>query len=241
MGVEFDCVQPSRAGAQKTHELRLCDFPLRASSHHTKHPPLLTARPRVTKKPMTTLVAETGAAVEAVEDGFEGAEKVLEIDFVERELQDRGTSEDVPAHDHRAKGADAGMRAVSRREWDAILELAQCQILTHESNNFLDSYVLSESSLFVYSHKIVLKTCGTTTLLRCIPALLAAAAKFGLVVEWISFTRKDFLFPKRQAFPHTSFDEEVKFLLAHFPEGSAYVLGPITGAFVVKRFVRGAR
>ena len=179
---------------------------------------------------MASLSAQGGALLPCEDqDGFEGAEKVLEIDFVEKELQERGSAADVPAHDHRAKGSDAGMRAVSRLEWDSILDLAQCKILTHESNNFLDSYVLSESSLFVYSHKIVLKTCGTTTLLRCIPALLEAAAKAGLVVEWISFTRKDFLFPNRQAFPHTSFDEEVKYLLAHFPEGSAYVLGPITG------------
>lgn len=70
------------------------------------------------------------------------------------------------------KGPIVGLRALVREQWDAVLSDAKCTILCTMSNEHFDSYVLSESSLFVYPHTVVLKTCGTTTLLRCIPRLL---------------------------------------------------------------------
>ena len=78
------------------------------------------------------------------------------------------------------------------------------------SNGSCDSYVLSESSLFVYAHKMVLKTCGTTTLLLALEPLLRATEALGMAVEWLAYTRKDFTFPLVQKFPHRDPLEEVR-------------------------------
>ncbi|CAM9808140.1 unnamed protein product [Sphacelaria rigidula] len=112
---------------------------------------------------------------------------------------------------------------------------AKCTILHQISNDYLDAYVLSESSLFVYPHKVVMKTCGTTTLLRCVATLLQAARKEqGLVLEWMGYSRKNFTFPGDQLFPHSSFNQELQYLRAHTHlsqrlDGAGYVLGPVTG------------
>jgi S-adenosylmethionine decarboxylase len=58
-----------------------------------------------------------------------------------------------------------------------------------------DAYVLSESSLFVWPFKMMLKTCGTTTLLRCLPRLLKYTALLGLELEWVGYSRKNYSFP----------------------------------------------
>ena len=63
----------------------------------------------------------------------------------------------------------------------------KCLVLSTVSNDYIDAYLLSESSkytslyqrgaclmylcagMFVYPRQLVLKTCGTTTLLNAIP------------------------------------------------------------------------
>lgn len=64
--------------------------------------------------------------------------------------------------------------------------------------------------------QVVMKTCGTTTLLRCVATLLQAALQQqGLVLEWMGYSRKNFTFPGDQLFPHSSFDQELGYLRAH--------------------------
>ena len=168
--------------------------------------------PPLSPAPGAPLACPESGATDAADpsDGFEGPEKTLEIDLV------------------RGVGADRGMREIGDARWAELLDKAQCQILSRMSNEHIDSYVLSESSLFVFSHKVVLKTCGTTTLLRCVPMLLAFVRELGLEVEWFNYSRKNFTYPHRQLSPHTGFDTEVSYLARHFAAGDAFVLGPLT-------------
>jgi len=131
-------------------------------------------------------------------------------------------------------GGELGCRAFGREQLDIICQQARCTILSRISNQYLDAYVLSESSLFVYPLKIVIKTCGTTTLLRCIPSILKFATAVGVELEWLGYSRKNYNFPGDQAFPHSSFDQELSFIKSHSSlcerlDGSGYVLGPVTG------------
>lgn len=161
------------------------------------------------------VVIDAALAVEESPHVFEGPEKNLEVHFV--------------------GGPAGGLRELVRSDWDEVLDLAKCQILSHMSNRHLDAYVLSESSLFVYAHKCIIKTCGTTTLLRCLSLLLTKARAVGMEVEWIGYSRKNFTFPEHQMFPHRSFSSEVNYAKACMgPQGlplsgGAHVLGDVTG------------
>eukprot|EP01116_Phalansterium_solitarium_P005953 TRINITY_DN18279_c0_g1_i1.p1 TRINITY_DN18279_c0_g1~~TRINITY_DN18279_c0_g1_i1.p1 ORF type:complete len:400 (+),score=129.61 TRINITY_DN18279_c0_g1_i1:224-1423(+) len=143
--------------------------------------------------------------------GFEGPEKRLQVDFFANPLR------------------PYGLREFKAEQWQELLNLAKCTIISQTSNAFFDSYVLSESSLFVYPNKIMLKTCGTTTLLHCVDKLLEFAAAVDLIVKLIVFSRKNYVFPKEQQHPHDDWSNEVLHLNRLF-DGEAHVIGPVTGA-----------
>lgn len=145
--------------------------------------------------------------------GFEGFEKRLEISFSE------------PSFFIDPQGL--GLRALTRAQLDSILEPAQCTIVSNLSNSEFDSYVLSESSLFVYPFKIVLKTCGTTKLLLSIPPILQLADSLSLTVSSVKYSRGSFIFPNYQPAPHRNFTEEVAVLNEYFghKDAQAYVIG----------------
>lgn len=145
--------------------------------------------------------------------GFEGFEKRLQITFSEAPIF--------------IDPQGLGLRALTRSQLDSILDAACCTIVNHLSNSELDSYVLSESSLFVYPNKIILKTCGTTKLLLAIPPILQLAESLQLTVVSVKYSRGSFIFPNAQPAPHRSFSEEVAALNVFFGDLSpkAYVIG----------------
>lgn len=147
--------------------------------------------------------------------GFEGYEKRLEITFSEASVFTDPNGR--------------GLRALSRAQINSILDLARCTIVSELSNEDFDSYVLSESSLFVYPYKIVIKTCGTTKLLLAIPRILELAVELSLPLAAVKYSRGTFIFPDAQPSPHKNFADEVDFLNRYFGDlksgGNAYVVG----------------
>lgn len=126
-----------------------------------------------------------------------------------------------------------------------MLELVNCKVLSLVESEYVDAYLLSESSMFVFPHKLILKTCGTTTLLSGLPRILEIAAlvagfphalanqRIGTGIAAkpyrVFYSRKNFLFPDRQRGPHRSWRDEVKSLDRLFLGGSAYLIGKMNG------------
>jgi len=137
---------------------------------------------------------------------FEGCEKRLEIVF--------SSSDD-----------ELGLRNITAPEWNTILSHANCTILGDcTKSKTIDSYILSESSLFVSSSRVVVKTCGTTSLLCCVPELVKVAAKRGSKIETVFFSHQNYMFPERQPSPHENLEAETRYLTGYFP-GQLRTLG----------------
>eukprot|EP01147_Barroeca_monosierra_P004930 gene4930-6914_t len=157
-----------------------------------------------------------------MDDFFEGQEKLLEVWF-------RPPNNEIQQGKHPKLSEAKGLRAIPRDNIQLILEKAKCCILDSYHNEYMDSYVLSESSLFITAYRLIIKTCGTTTLLTALPLIIKYAASVGLKdIDDIFFSRRELMSPDHQQYPHRRFSEEVDFLEQYF-EGAAYPLGRLNG------------
>ncbi|BFZ54543.1 spermidine resistance protein [Savitreella phatthalungensis] len=154
--------------------------------------------------------------------GFEGPEKLLEVWFAK-------STDRLPAGSN-----PRGLKCVPRNVWETMLDLVQCKVLSVISSPHVDAYLLSESSMFVFAHKIILKTCGTTTLLAGLQRLFEIAAEHagfpaGAKPWRIFYSRKNYMFPDAQKAPHKTWNDEMTFLDKFFDNGTAYQIGPMNG------------
>ena len=129
---------------------------------------------------------------------FEGSEKKLEIIF----------SPNVEP-----------LRNKTDSFWSGICRKAEANIVSRFSNSFCDSYILSESSLFVWDHRLLMLTCGKTSLVNVILHLLKKIKKSDM--ELLFYQRKNEFFPYSQK---TSFMEDFK-RIGKKVEGKAYCFG----------------
>ncbi|CDO92329.1 unnamed protein product [Kluyveromyces dobzhanskii CBS 2104] len=166
--------------------------------------------------------------VDETTTAFEGPEKLLEIWFYPQKTE-------VP-HSERS------LRSIGHEKWKELLNLVKCEILSTFSTNDIDCFLLSESSMFVFDHKLMLKTCGTTTTLLCLPKLFELIKK---ELEWdfhchdeisgeiknhpykVFYSRRAFMFPENQSSIHRNWDAEVDYLNQFFVKGKSYVIGRV--------------
>lgn len=195
--------------------------------HYTYSPSSISGTPHLTiNRDITALDLDSSNA-------FEGPEKLLEVWFSLSEKTLGGTASPL------------GLKAVSQDTWKEMLDLVNCKVLSVVESRNVDAYLLSESSMFVFPHKLVLKTCGTTTLLCGLPRMLEIAAleagfphvKANLpsgvpaaaTPYRVFYSRKNFLYPDQQRGPHRSWRDEVRYLDKMFMGGSAYMIGKMNG------------
>ncbi|KAL0580349.1 spermidine resistance protein [Marasmius crinis-equi] len=154
---------------------------------------------------------------------FEGPEKLLEIWFAP-------SPDAVPDASNPVDGR-TGLRKIPSSVWDEMLNIVRCQVLSTITGDEIDAYLLSESSLFVSPHRLILKTCGTTLNLLGLPRILEIAATQANMpsVYRCFYSRKSFMFPERQLGPHRDWAQEVEFLDRIFKNGSAYTIGKVNG------------
>ncbi|KAL8677023.1 MAG: hypothetical protein Q9186_006512 [Xanthomendoza sp. 1 TL-2023] len=182
--------------------------------------------------PLLTINHEATVDLDST-NSFEGPEKLLEVWF------------SASAHSLPEASTPGGLKTVPSEIWKEMLDLVNCKVLSIVESEDVDAYLLSESSMFVFPHKLILKTCGTTTLLSGLPKILeiaALVAKFphslanatcgtatAAIPYRVFYSRKNFLFPDRQRGPHRSWRNEVNSLDRLFLGGSAYMIGKMNG------------
>ncbi len=121
-----------------------------------------------------------------------------------------------------------GLRSDADGRWESVVKASRAEIISKVSTDFMDAYLLSESSLFVWENRILLITCGKTAPVNALPLLLAIAGKD--TVAFLCYEQRNFVFSG----VHSEFERDVAEISRWFP-GKCFQLGT-AGHDYVNRF-----
>ena len=129
---------------------------------------------------------------------FEGTEKKLEIMFASQ----------YPS-----------LRGKGHAFWKRMCKRSKINIVSALSHSHCDCYLLSESSLFVWDHRLLMLTCGSSSLMESLLVLLKEVKQEN--IDILFYQRKNEYFPRRQK---SSFVDDVSRLRKKM-SGKAYCFG----------------
>jgi S-adenosylmethionine decarboxylase len=121
---------------------------------------------------------------------FEGPEKKLEMCF---------------------SFPQTGMRGNADGRWNRVVRACGAEIIKVSQTPCVDSYLLSESSLFVWDDRLLLITCGQTNPIFALPEILSFVEPDQIAS--VFYERKKANFPQYQK---TDFDQDRVFLNRYF-------------------------
>ena len=105
--------------------------------------------------------------------------------------------------------------------WNKVVQSCGAHIISQQKHKDLHAFLLSESSLFVWDHRIVMITCGKTVLpLACLQILKTIPPN---QIDFLFYQRKNEFFPHNQK---STFLKDIKSIKDKLP-GQAYQLGLI--------------
>ncbi len=131
---------------------------------------------------------------------FEGSEKKIEIIFSPK---------------------SSSLRSFPEKFWQNIIKACGASIISSSKLSFIDSYILSESSLFLWDHRLVLITCGKTTLPNSLLKILKTIPKEDM--EIVFYQKKNEFFPWAQK---SDFSKDVRVIEKKI-KGSSYQFGSL--------------
>lgn len=130
---------------------------------------------------------------------FEGPEKKLEIIL---------------------KKPHSGIRSNADGRWTGVVKTCGAEIVSQKATAEIDAYLLSESSLFIWDDRILMITCGTTSLVKAVPGIIDIVSREN--IAFFFYERKNLMYPHLQT---SDFEMDVRYLSRYF-SGKSYRLGP---------------